>query len=253
MSEITLKQQQQQFASHLRAPEQFAEPTAIEPRRMAIYRDLFFNNIESFISSAFPVFRSLFDEQEWLLLVRDFFTQHKAQSPYFLEISEEFLAWLNDDTLAIHSRFPFARELCHYEWLELALDVASDINDNAFEPEGDLFAQAIVLSKVIWTQAYAWPVHEIGKNNIPSILPNQASCLLVYRNEKLAIEFIQVNVATIRLIELIEEHFNMSGETVIGLLAKEMGQPMSESFIQFALETLEKLRSLGIVLGATSL
>lgn len=255
MNSVCLKSQQQQFTRYLRDPEGHDAPSDIETRRMIIYRDLFFNNIENFISSAFPVFRSLFCEEEWLALVRNFFSVHKAKTPYFLEISEEFLSYLNASESGIHQRFPFAKELCHYEWLELALDIADDdsIDPAMINPVGDFTSQPIILSPFIWAQAYAWPVHEIGVNNIPEQISASPNCLLVYRTEDFSIEFMQINPATIRLLELIDEHSELSGEGVIALLANELSQSLTPSFTQFALETLEKLRSEGIVLGTSSL
>lgn len=256
MTELNLRQQQQQLSDHLRNPEKNAAPVYIEARRMAIYSELFFNNIETFISSAFPIFCSLFTPLQWQALVRDFFSQHQSQSPYFLEISEEFLAYLNNDDLDVHRRFPFAKELCHYEWLELALDVAVDdgmTDRNAINAEGDLYTQSIVLSPFIWAQAYAWPVHEIGPENIPDTMLEQPSCLLVYRRQDFTIKFMQINPASIRLLDLIEEHAGQTGEAVIRLLASALSQPFSADFSRFALETLEKFRRLGIVLGTSSL
>ena len=40
-----LREQQLQFANHLRNPDRFPAPQGIEERRLLVYRDLFFNNI----------------------------------------------------------------------------------------------------------------------------------------------------------------------------------------------------------------
>ncbi|RKZ79734.1 MAG: DUF2063 domain-containing protein, partial [Gammaproteobacteria bacterium] len=42
---------QYQFAGHIRDPEHNPAPADIEQRRMAIYRELFYNNIEGFIAN----------------------------------------------------------------------------------------------------------------------------------------------------------------------------------------------------------
>jgi len=52
------------FAAHIRDPQNKPAPDGIEDRRMGIYRELFFNNIKSFISSNFPVLKTLFSEAE---------------------------------------------------------------------------------------------------------------------------------------------------------------------------------------------
>ena len=85
---------QLQFAAHIRHPEQNPPPPDIEDRRLAIYRDLFYNNIQSFLASGFPVLKSILEQAHWHSMVRDFIYRHQSHSPYFLKISEEFLSYL---------------------------------------------------------------------------------------------------------------------------------------------------------------
>ena len=80
-----LKKQLNDFAAHIRDPENNPAPDRIEDRRMGIYRDLFFNNVDGFLGNTFPVLKSLYEEQSWLELVRNFYSLHRCQSPYFLE------------------------------------------------------------------------------------------------------------------------------------------------------------------------
>ncbi len=271
---MNLKQQQQVLTQHLRDPDKHAGPEGIEDRRLDIYRGLFFNNIENFISSAFPIFRSLFSEDEWLALVREFFADYQCSTPYFLKISEEFLAFLGNEELSVHKRFPFVQELCHYEWVELGLDVeetnlqldeySAQLGGQTGEginPNGDLLNESVVVSPLAWPLIYAWPVHEIGPQNIPSQPSEQPTCLVVYRSRLEQVEFMQANPATIRLLQLFQEADDqmenpfVTGQEAINQLAVEMGQialgeKAPEAFVQFALETLNKLRELGIIIGS---
>ncbi|OEC36203.1 Putative DNA-binding domain-containing protein [Pseudomonas cuatrocienegasensis] len=82
------------------------------------------NNIEGFISGAFPVLHRLIEASRWQRLVRSFIAEHQARTPYFLQISQEFLAWLQQGYVAEAGDPPFVLELAHYEWVELALDVS---------------------------------------------------------------------------------------------------------------------------------
>src|SRR5690606_34660411 len=88
---------QQAFIAHIKDPEHQSAPADIEDRRMAIYRELFFNNVEGFIASAFPVLKSLYKDADWQVLVRQFFVQYQCTSPYFLHIAEHFLHYLQQD------------------------------------------------------------------------------------------------------------------------------------------------------------
>ena len=49
MNSPTFKKHQYEFTAHIRDPERNARPDGIEDRRMGIYRDLFYNNVEGFL------------------------------------------------------------------------------------------------------------------------------------------------------------------------------------------------------------
>ena len=87
---------QTSFAAHIRDPDSAPAPDGIEERRMAIYRELFFNNIRSFLSSNFPVLSSLHDTDSWETLCRDFYRDFRSQTPLFPEIPREFLRYLRE-------------------------------------------------------------------------------------------------------------------------------------------------------------
>ncbi|MEJ2257816.1 MAG: DNA-binding domain-containing protein, partial [Woeseiaceae bacterium] len=50
----TFRKRQYAFAAHIRDPENVPAPDDIEARRMAVYRDLFFNNLFSLLGTFFP-------------------------------------------------------------------------------------------------------------------------------------------------------------------------------------------------------
>ena len=64
------QEKQYAFAAHIRDPQNVPAPEGIEDRRMAIYRELFFNNLKSLLSNMFPVLTKLHSDQHWRRLVR---------------------------------------------------------------------------------------------------------------------------------------------------------------------------------------
>ena len=50
-----LRDLQLAFAAHIRDPQNRPAPAGIEDRRMAIYRELFFNNVRDLLGRGFPV------------------------------------------------------------------------------------------------------------------------------------------------------------------------------------------------------
>ena len=65
MTETGFKKYQYEFTAHLRDPEHNPAPEGIEDRRIGIYRDLLYNNVEGFIANGFPVLRSIYSDENW--------------------------------------------------------------------------------------------------------------------------------------------------------------------------------------------
>ncbi|MBU1332509.1 MAG: putative DNA-binding domain-containing protein [Gammaproteobacteria bacterium] len=172
---------QRAFAARIRQPAEQPLLAGVTAERMAVYEALFFNNIEGFISGAFPVLHRLIEASRWQRLVRSFIAEHQARTPYFLQISQEFLAWLQQGYVAEAGDPPFILELAHYEWVELALDVS--------EAEGPQQGW----SPLAWPLAYVWPVQRIGVDFQPTKPPAGPTCLLVWRDGQDKVRFMQLS------------------------------------------------------------
>lgn len=245
---LKFQETQKAFAAHIRNPTHGVND--IEPRRMKIYEDLFFKNIEGFASSTFPVFRSLFSESQWLALVREFMIEHRAQTPYFLEISQEFLAFIQSYQGAIQLPL-FSAELMHYEWVELALDVAEEEVDWAeVDPNADLLTHPVVVSPVAWPLSYQFPVQEISAEFQPTAPSASPHCLLVHRDRSLKVRFNQINPPIYVLLNLLLQNSDKTGHENLLLLGQQMGFEDEATLLEFGRELLENLQRDGIVLGA---
>ena len=239
-----------EFTAHIRDPDNNPRPDEIEDRRMKIYRELFYNNIEGFVSSAFPVLRKIYSDENWHKMVRDFFVKHRCQTPYFLEISQEFLSYLQNVRTPQPEDPDFLLELAHYEWVELALMIEEEAVDlKEINPNGDLLKKHPVISPLAWSLAYQYPVHKIGPEFIPESAPKTPSYLVVYRTRNDKIEFMEVNPVTARLIQLLNENENISGRQALLLIADELQANDKELIISGGLQALEELQEHGILLG----
>jgi len=238
------------FAAHIREPGIHPRPKDVEERRMAIYRDLFFNNVEGFISSGFPVLRTLYSDTDWQRMTRNFFANHQCHTPYFLEISEEFLKYLQEERTPLPEDPPFLLELAHYEWVELALSISEEKPDwEAINPNGDLLAERPALSPLAWLLSYRFPVHKISSEYIPHAPSEQPTHLMVYRDRHDEVGFMELNPVTARLVALIQAEPALSGINLLEKIAQELQHPNPELVIQGGKQTLLKLRSTDIFLG----
>jgi hypothetical protein len=240
---------QRDFAAYVRDPLGQPSPAGIEPRRMTIHAELVYNAFDGFLAGGFPVLKSLLDAARWQALVRDFVATHACRTPYFLQIGEEFLAFLQAGGAQRHALPGFALELAHYEWVELALDVSEqEVDAPGIERAGALESGIPVLSALAWPLSYAWPVHRICEQFQPEAPQAQPSCLVVYRNRADDVKFLESNPATLRLLALVREE-RLTGRELAAQLAAELGQPGAAAIESAALDTLERLRELDIVAG----
>lgn len=202
---MPLAEQQKAFAAHLRDPEHVPPPEGIEPRRMAIYRELFFNNLVDLLGGSFPVARRILGMERWRRLVREFYAHHRAHTPYFLELPAEFLGWLTARAARAADEPAFLPELAHYEWVELALAISEEVAPEA-APAGaaDPLDTPLAVSPLAWPLAYRWPVQRLSPEFQPAEPPTTPTFLLVYRDAADAVQFLEIGAETARLLDAIE-------------------------------------------------
>lgn len=233
------------FAQHLRAPDHYPAPTDMDDRRMGIYRELIYNNIESFIANVFPVLRSLLSDGYWHSMVRDFIHRHRCQTPYFLEISEEFLQYLSQERGLCEGDPAFLLELAHYEWIELALDVSeASIPAASAYPEEPLLSKPHV-SPLAICLSYQYPVHKISPRYQPS--EPEPTRLVVYRNREDKVRFMAANAMTLRLMYLLQTDPQATLGDQLHLIATELQHYQPEVLFDEAQALIHELFTLDVI------
>ena len=223
---------QRAFAARIRQPSAQPLLEGVPAERMAVYEALFFNNIEGFIRGAFPVLHRLIPDERWPRLVRSFIADHQAQTPYFLEISQEFLAWLQHGYVAEAGDPPFMLELAHYEWVELALDVS----------EAEPVEQG--WSPLAWPLAYQWPVQRIGVDFQPATPPAEPTCVLAWRDGQDKVRFMQLSPFTYQLAAHLRA--GAAAEPALLALAEQHGLAADTPYFTNAQTVLDDWQRQGI-------
>ena len=236
------------FTAHVRDPANAPRPADVEDRRMAIYRELFFNNVESFVRNCFPVLRSLTPDVEWLALVRDFFARHVSHSPLFSDIPAEFLHYLEQEkpaTLAPH--FPFLLELAHYEWLELVAQIAMETLPPA-QSAALTEHSRVALSPLAFVQGYRFPVQHIGPEFVPEQAAAEPTTLVVYRNRQDEVQFLALNPLSYQLLSALEQAEAITAGDLLQDLAAALQLP-SERLLPAGLQALQDFADRDIVMA----
>lgn len=238
------------FAAHIRDPENNPAPEGVEDRRMKIYRDLFFNNIQSMLAGNFPVLRAVYTEQGWLALIRDFYAHYRCHTPLFTEIAREFLRYLQDFRETREEDPAFLLELAHYEWVEMALELEErELADKTADPQGNLLAEPPFLSPLAWPLSYRFPVHRISPEFCPESPPDEPTHILVYRNRDHEVKFMQLNSVSRLLLEFLQEDSTSTGLELLNRVAGAIQHPNPEAVIEAGETLLEDLRSRDVLLG----
>lgn len=237
------------FTAHIRDPKNNPRPGDVEERRMKIYRELFYNNVEDFMTNTYPVLREIIPDDHWHNIIRDYFAKHLSHTPLFPEMPREFLKYLE------HERTPqpedpiFMLELAHYEWVELALSILDEeIGPSIRDPEGDLLQCVPIISPLAWPLSYHFPVHKISPDFQPTIADKNLTHLVVYRDRNYEVNFIEANPVTARLLQLITDDDKRTGQALLEQIAAELSHPQPEMVISGGLEILTDLKKRDVIL-----
>ena len=234
---------QSAFGQRLRHGRRAPCPAGVPAGGMAVYEGLVFQRLRSFLDRCFPVARATLGEARWTRLCRAFLRDWQCATPWFREIPQEFLAYL--DSGACRSPLPrWFGELACYEWAELAVDVM-EVAVPPHRPDGDLLDGMPLANPALLSLAFEWPVQRIG----PDFRPRQPDPvhLAVYRDAQALVRFMALSQDTARLLAFLAGRCN--GRAALEILAAELGRPADAAFINFGRHSLAELRRHGVLLG----
>lgn len=240
------------LAAHVRDPAAHAGPPGIEDRRLAVYRELVFNNLDGLLAGNFPVIRRTLADADWQALLRRFIASHRSDTPLFTRLGLEFVAFLESEE---HPAHPWLPELAHYEWAELGLQLSDAAPPQVAggapgSPPGQALLDGIpVLSPLAWPLAYRWPVHRIGPGFIPREPPPEPTLLLLRRDADGRVRFSALSPLLFRLLALIGANTDASGRELLRLLAEEAGHSDFDGFLRDAAPMLQRLHDEGVLAG----
>ncbi len=240
---------QQALGSHLRDPRRAPRPAGVPARRVGIYGELVFNNLEGLLRPCFPVTRAVLGAR-WPRLVRQFSREGRCETPLFREVPGEFVRWLLATPDTDVPLPPWLRELAHHEWSELAVetapfDQAPHWTPPHAAPDDERWHEQVPSpNPALMNLHYQWPVHRIG----PSFRPRKPvpTFMLVYRDREEAVCFAQLNAVSSRLLHIASTS-GLSARQACEAVAAELGQPGSPELVTQGLAQLQAWRTQGVL------
>ena len=245
----TFIKEQHAFTQHMRDPENAPAPEGIESRRISVYTDLIFRNIENFIANSFPVLRQVIHDDGWHIILRGFLKKHISRTPYFPKLPLEFLNYLEQEQDEIELP-AFCIELAHYEWIEISLSFdPREISFKNVDQNGDFLKGIPVLNLLAQPLIYQWPVHKISSNFVPKEKPDEPTYLIVYRDHLYDVGFIELNQIAAKLIEELQKNTDKTGEEILLDIAKQLQHPDPKVVIKGGSEVIQDFKKKDILLG----
>jgi uncharacterized protein len=239
-----LHAQQFALARHLRDPQRHAPPPDIEPRRLAVYRALFLDNIAQLLAAHFPVLRATLGEDAWLALLHAFCADHRAHTPLFPRIGGEFVRFL--EQRGEDAQRPWLAELAHYETVELEVQI-DDAPLPPHDPHGDLLDGIAQLSPWLRLLRYRWPVQRIGPVWQPEDAPAQPTCLLARRDADGQARFAELAPLAYELVRRLRTGEHSARALLLRLAAEHRQDP--DALLHDGAALLERMRDQGSILG----
>jgi hypothetical protein len=202
----SLQELQLDFSRMIRTRGDAPEFSDIDARRLKVYKDLFYNNIESLLRQNFPVMVRILGDEHWHELIDKFWQRHRCQTPYFSKIGEEFIRWLLHQNTKIQAEYPFLSELAHYELMEVVISTA-DIQIPAELTAGSEQLRketTLVINPVSELLHYHYPVFRVSPEYLPRTAAADPCHILIYRKRDHQVKFIQLSPASVILIEMLK-------------------------------------------------
>lgn len=242
---------QYEFAANIRDAERNPAPADVEDRRMAIYRELFFNNVEDFMANCYPVVKEIMGEDRWLVMMQDYFARHRASTPLFPAMPSELLTYLEHERQPLKPDPPFLLELAHYEWIELALSQSDEaVDTTVIDTNASLLSGVPIVSPLAMVLSYWYPVHRISESFQPDKPGKTPTYLVVYRDRLDDVHFMEINAVTFRLLQLVSDSNQpITGQKALETVSGELNHPQPEVVIERGIRALEELKQRGVILG----
>lgn len=235
------------FAARIRDPRRQPRPRGVPARRMRVYEELLFNNLQGFLLACFPITRKLLGARAWRRTLRQFFAEQRCTSPLFRDIPGEFLAWIEPRAAQLFPQRPYLYEFMHYEWLELAVSIdAAEVAADS-DAQGDLLAGHPVLNPTARLARYRYPVHRIGPRfRCPEPIGVE-HFYLVYRDAADTVRFVLLNPVSMRLLDMLRAT-RLTGHAALLEIARELHLD-ADAVIAAGRTLLEDLRHAGALSG----
>lgn len=243
---------QSAFTAFIRHPDSAPIPPGCDADRMRLYHTLFFNNFDGVLETALERFKASLTADEWLALVKPFFSEVPQHSPFLADVPLRFA-----DYVAEGSPVPLNAAQIELLIYEAALHECRIGGEGGADQEGaalsppdstdDLLAATLRPHPASQLLECAYPVHDPAFD--PLTAPPAAAWLWLMRDAEGVVQTTVLSAASARWLMLLDAHAGQAAVVSLAELAAELGQSPTE-LVPFARQQLEHWVSAGWLIAA---
>jgi len=247
MTPPVFQQLQRAQLAYLRRPLAEHLPLGFDGERLAVYVELLYNKFDESLSACFPVLHSILEPIHWRALLKDFIAEHHCLSPYYRQIPDEFVLYLQNERRN-QGDPPYLAELAHFEWIELVLSIAEAEAVVIELLTNEQLLQAVpVFAPVMRLLHYVWPVQQINRAYHAVEPPPAGTHILGFRDANEQVRLIALNPAAARLIQLLQS--GLSGYEALRRIGETLNSQDPSALIPFGAGILADLHRQGAIIG----
>lgn len=149
---------QDQLGKYCRTGEETNIP-GVKPGRIHHYRRLVYNVVRDTMDSAFPISLAALGEEQWDLLVQDFFSNGIPQTPQIWKLPFEFYQYHTTRETGPKIEKLYLEDLLYFEWIEIEVHTMPDRPYPDFVKHGNIFMDRLAFNPEVEIIRLDYPVH----------------------------------------------------------------------------------------------
>jgi hypothetical protein len=169
--------------------------------RLALYRELVFNNIIDGLANAFPLTQALLSQKEWNGLTQRFFASWDCTPYAYWQMSGELPKYAALAEAGLRKKYPWLLDLLNFEWSEIAVYMMEDIPLPEADQSGSLLRDRLCINPHLRLLQVAYPVHVQAPGTITKEDKGQYHVLIYRDPETLTAEFMALSPFYAGLLE----------------------------------------------------
>ncbi len=219
----------------------------ITPGRLPHYRRLVSNVLSDTLFTAFPITVAALGEDQWNILVQEFFVEGIPQTPQVWKLPFEFYQYHAEKQTGIKIGLPYLDDLLYFEWMEIEIHTMPDRAYPDFKDEGNLFQDRLAFNPEFEIIKLRFPVHTHPVRKALEMEGEYFS--LLYRMPQTGnVQFLNLSALNVYLIIRLQEEkvpLNRIKNEIARVAGIESGRYLDEALKLFLEDLLKRKLILG--------